>query len=202
MLQRDKNKKENKFKVYLAGPFFNVEQLKLVGELEDALVEEFVGSENGLDVFSPRLADNAVAMNEMIRNKVVPPMDLRSKVFGDNVDNIDDSDLMVAIIDDHDSGTIWEIGYAFRAHVPVITFTGRNFGSNLMLAQSTIGHLKSVADLRGAIRIANPRLSRQSPESIFGEAMAEIQSRFKTADALKETHSTDKAYIEKMKAKL
>ena len=67
------------------------------------------------------------------------------------VDNIDDANLVVALIDDRDIGTIFEIGYAFAMGVPVITFTNMDYGMNLMLAESVLAHCKGVEQLTEAL---------------------------------------------------
>ena len=161
-------------KVYLAAPFFNDEQLGLVKSLE------YLIKEVGYELFSPRLGENALEMNSAIGRGEKPSQELRRQVFMDNWMNIDDADLMVAVIDDRDSGTVWEIGYAFARHVPIITFTNKGYGSNLMLAECIIAHIKSFDDLLEALKLGFPRLALGVKVSDYGKAVAEIQYKFKT----------------------
>lgn len=123
-----------KHKVYLAGPFFNEEQ-RIVAATVEQLAEA-----SGLDYFSPRLRcccppDASYAQRKMS--------------FDMNVNAIELSDLVLARIDDFDPGTMWEMGYAFRAKRPVYAYTtvdGR--GLNLMLAQSCKGFICGFDQLR------------------------------------------------------
>lgn len=169
------------------------------------MVLEKLIQQSGWQVFSPRLAENALEMNRIIAARREwdtvnarfgpspsdnppphPSAELRRKVFEDNVNNIDDSALMLAVTDGRDTGVMFEIGYAYRAHVPIVTYSAKNFGSNLMLAQSIIGHVKSVTAVAEVLRIGNPGLSIDSSTDEYGAAIALIESKFKTELALKE----------------
>lgn len=185
-------------KVYLAAPFFNPQQVKIVSDLENLILQ------SGWRMFSPRKGEAAVEMNNLIQKKIAqrkviesgimppgimipdPSPELRLRVFGDNVDNIDDADLLLAVVDDRDSGVMFEIGYAFRAHVPIVTYTANNYGSNLMLAHSIIGHTKTLEDVAEVLRIGNPALALNRDFKDYGAAVAAIQHLFKSEIALKE----------------
>lgn len=161
-------------KVYLASPFFDDEQLSFVKEIESVINEE------GCMLFSPRLGENALEMNGALSQGEPVSGDLRLRVFNDNWMNIDDADLVVAVIDDFDSGTLWELGYAYARQVPVVTITKHDYGCNLMLAHSVIGHVKSLEDLRIALKIAHNRMRLNSSTEDYGAAVAEIQYKFKS----------------------
>jgi len=134
-------------KIYAAGPFFSPSQLATMESIEHVL-ESF----DNVDVFKPRNgAASAKKLNKEIGAGKDPSADTRRQVFRDNVDNIDDADLIVACIDDRDIGTIFEIGYACKAGVPIITFTNMGYGMNLMLAESTLAHCKGVGQLNEAV---------------------------------------------------
>lgn len=193
-------------KVYLAAPFFNEEQVALVEVLEALIID------SGWRMFSPRRGKYAYEMNELLRQKarrkvvidelvkqgVVtasaydelqqfdPPEDLRLKVFNDNWTNIDDADLVLAVIDNFDVGAMWEIGYAFARHVPIVTHTGRDYGCNLMLAHSIVGHTKSIKAVTDVLLIGNPSLSFDRNLEEYGDAIARIQQKYKSDFALKE----------------
>lgn len=120
-------------KIYLAGPFFNAEQIDVMTTVEH------LASKAGLNYFSPRLRcccpPNA-------------PFEQRKMSFDMNVSAIEASDLVLARIDDFDAGTMWEMGYAFHAKRPVYAYTtvlGR--GLNLMLAQSCKGFICGLDEL-------------------------------------------------------
>ena len=112
-------------RVYLAGPFFNEEQIERIDYIEDLL------DRLGFDIFSPRQASRIkpnCTKEDMI------------KTFNGNIDNIDKSDFVLAILDGNDTGTMFECGYAYSKKIPVLYFNETrpaDKGPNLMLALST-----------------------------------------------------------------
>lgn len=110
-----------KIKVYLAGPFFSEEQVERVNFIED-LLESL-----DFDIFSPRQA-----------SKIKPGATMQDMLdtFRGNVDGIEEADFVLAILDENDSGTLFECGYSYRK-TPVLYFNEtREKGPNLMLALS------------------------------------------------------------------
>lgn len=85
-------------RAYLASPFFTLGQRWLVDEARRAL------SELGLQVFSP-VHDVGSGPAEL-----VAPLDLAA---------LDQCDLVFAILDGLDSGTLYEVGYARALNKPV-----------------------------------------------------------------------------------
>lgn len=127
-------KNVNNVKVYFASPWFNPEQ----AEREDRVKNKL--RELGFNVWSPKDNCNCspIADDEM-----------RKKVFGDNVYNIVTCDIIFAITDGKDMGTIWEAGFAcginhmrsepIDRRIKVVYYCetlGPNGQFNLMLAQS------------------------------------------------------------------
>lgn len=201
-------------KAYLAAPFFNEEQAKLVSALETVIVS------CGWRLFSPRNGENAIEMNtriglfkrwqrveaafeELADAGIVtnggsfplgvfdsepepPSRALRLKVFTDNWTNIDDADLVLAVTDGFDVGTMWETGYAYARHVPIVTTTGRQYGCNLMLAHSIVGHTKSLSEVEDVLRIGNPSLGVDRDFEEYGAAIAQIQQKYGSELALRE----------------
>lgn len=111
-------------KVYLASPFFNEEQIERIEMVEKLL------DENGFDVFSPR--------KEVLITKESTQDDMIN-AFKADVENIDDCDFMLAILDGHDTGTLFETGYAYAKNKPILYFNEtrpEEKGPNLMLAMS------------------------------------------------------------------
>ena len=121
-------------KVYFASPWFNPEQ----AEREDRVKNKL--RELGFDVWSPK--DNCVC--SPIADKA-----MRIRVFNDNCWNIEDCDVLFAITDGKDMGTIWEAGYACGYNsrhrstgyepIKIVYYCetlGPNGQFNLMLAQS------------------------------------------------------------------
>lgn len=165
---------------YLAAPFFNPKQLALVELLEGVIVA------HGWDLFSPRLAKNALALNAAIKAGEKPTAEMRELVFQDNVDNIDRATLMLAVIDDRDTGVMFEIGYAYRADVPVVTYSGDNHGVNLMLANSIIGHVKTPEQAGQVLHIGRNRICKGEADDESITAVAAISKLFMTEQALLE----------------
>jgi len=176
-----------KQKIYLASPFFNSEQLARIEQIEKLIVKE------GWVLFSPRLADSASKMNKMIREGDIVPDELRRAVFRDNVDNIDNSDMMIAVIDERDTGVMFEMGYAFRSHVPIVTFTSHDYGVNLMLSHSVVGHAKSLEELAAVLRLGYGAISKSASTEEYGTAIAKIQFMYKSQQALLEGPNEHKA---------
>lgn len=112
-------------KIYLAGPFFNEEQEERIDYIEGLL------EKHHCDVFSPRQASKITkgcSQQDMI------------DTFNGNVDHIDNADLVLAILDGNDTGTMFEVGYAFAKDIPTLYFNEtrpEDKGPNLMLALST-----------------------------------------------------------------
>lgn len=137
-------------KIYVAGPFFSEKQLDVLTRIE-TVIESIFGPDS---CFKPRDARSAAKkLNADIGAGKDPSAATRHEVFCDNVDNIDDADLMVAITDGRDSGTLFEHGYAYAQGIPIITYTDEQYGLNLMLAESVLAHCKGETQLRAALTL-------------------------------------------------
>lgn len=88
-------------KVYLAGPFFTMSERWLINEFF-CVLENF-----GFKVFSP-LHD--VGMGEP------------DEVVGPDLEGLKDADIIVAVLDGLDSGTLFEVGYAISMGKKVVGF--------------------------------------------------------------------------------
>lgn len=119
-----------KTKIYLAAPFFNDNQRHLVSELEKFIEKN---KPEGWSVYSPSRDAFVISPDS--------PEEEKEKAFDMNYEVIEDCGLMIAVVDDRDMGTVWEMGAAYALKVPVITVSAFNYGVNLMLAFSTIGHV-------------------------------------------------------------
>lgn len=120
-------------KVYFASPWFNHEQ----AEREDRVKKKL--RDIGFDVWSPK--DNCVC-------SPIADEEMRKKVFYDNCYNIETCDILFAITDGKDMGTIWETGFACGINymltehdrrIVIVYYCetlGPNGQFNLMLAQS------------------------------------------------------------------
>lgn len=85
--------------IYLAGPFFDIGQRWLIEEANDLLVEM------GAKVFSPVHAVGPGPAN------IVAPEDIAG---------LEASDVVFAILNGMDSGTVFEVGYAVKRGIPVV----------------------------------------------------------------------------------
>lgn len=96
-------------RVYLAGPFFTLAQLWVVEQGLHCL------RDMGLDVFSPY---HDVGPGNA---DIVVPKD---------IDGIRDCDLMLAIMDGADPGTVFEVGYAHCEGMPVVVYAENETAEN------------------------------------------------------------------------
>lgn len=128
-----------KHHVYIAAPFFNPDQITRV-----ALVETLL-EKHGLTYFSPR--------KQSAIGPIADP-EVREKAFQMNVSGIEEAQMVIAITDGKDMGTIFEAGHAYASQIPVIyvAFTlGKDGMFNLMLAESAQATAKTVEELESAI---------------------------------------------------
>lgn len=125
-----------KYDVYVAGPFFNPVH---IAEME--AIEDILASAN-YKMFRPRF-------DSVDLGKDSSPL-ARKQAFNDDVEAIEQSAFMLANTRDKDMGTVFEVGYAYKAGVPVIGFAGglpEGAPFNIMLAGSMVKVFTSLADL-------------------------------------------------------
>ena len=117
--------------VYLAAPLFSDVECDFNSKLRDEL------EGLGMSVFLPQEHSNDTNAQRDARQE---------GIFNKNVATIDETDMMVAVLDgvDVDSGTAWEIGYAYARGLPVYGMRTdfRTLGIegtvNLMIEQSVV----------------------------------------------------------------
>lgn len=144
--------------IYLAGPFFNRKQIMVQQRIEQAYEEA------GVNAFSPRLQHR----ND---NKSIQDPVYARKVFEENADALSNCRGVLAVVDYllpeeqtlrvlgraigqaafesaspslslPDSGTVWEMGFAYSQGIPVQMFTTKPIGEgriNIMLSQGCNG---------------------------------------------------------------
>ncbi|HTE89299.1 MAG TPA: nucleoside 2-deoxyribosyltransferase [Terriglobales bacterium] len=93
---------EKRFDVYLAAPFFNAGQLAVVDEMALLL------SQAGVSTFSPY---HHVGLGES------------AKVAAQDLAGLESSRFVLACLDGYDPGTVFEIGYARSAKIPVLIYS-------------------------------------------------------------------------------
>ena len=115
--------------IYLAGPFFNEEELTVIQRAEQILLER------GFDIYSPRLHEDP-------EHEFQSPQ-WSAETFRMDRDAIDESRLVVMIYHGNysDTGTAWECGYAYAKGKPVVAVqVGES--SNLMVHESAIANIR------------------------------------------------------------
>ena len=111
-------------KIYLASPFFNDKELDILSQVEKIL------DEKGFTVFKPK--DNQFDNLEAGTNH------WSLATFNNDKKFIDWSDIVVAVYHGNysDSGTAWEIGYAYGTQKPVVVVHVGE-ASNLMVHEGS-----------------------------------------------------------------
>ena len=131
----------HKKQIYLAAPFFNPTQLATV-EMVENLIEKC-----GIACYSPRKDGVLKAMTAEERKAAAP------KIFKLNCSNIVHSDGFLALLDEHDTGTYWECGFAYynqryvTARYKTFAFTSGSKVLNVMLRQGFQHYAQSIEEL-------------------------------------------------------
>ena len=132
--------------IYLAAPLFSDAEREFNCKLRDQITKR------GFSVFLPQ-EDSNDTTNMRHEEK-------QSHIFQNNLEAIDNSDIVVAILDggsDVDSGTAWELGYAFARKKTVLALKTdfRTLGSegivNLMIEVSVDALATEVSGLMDAL---------------------------------------------------
>jgi nucleoside 2-deoxyribosyltransferase len=121
-------------KVYIASPFFNDTEERVVEEIKTTL------EKTQTEYYSPK--------DELRFDKSQGP-EKAKECFDLNLEAMDNCDLMVANIEGFDPGTIFEMGYFTAIKKPILAYSeveGRKL--NLMLANACIGFANSVEELQ------------------------------------------------------
>lgn len=124
-------------RIYIAGPLFKEPQIAVIKSIEEAL--------DGVDLpyFSPR--EFGVIANEAMTHQRM------KRIYDMNIDMIYKCDTMIAIIDDRDTGTVFEIGHATAIHKNIITYSSQGHGVNVMLAHAVFTHVQNIDELINAL---------------------------------------------------
>lgn len=136
-----------KKQIYLASPFFKPEQLERILLIEDTILRT-----DGLTFYSPRLEG---VLQEMT------PEDRKAnatKIFDTNVRRIIHSEGLLAVLDEPDTGTHWECGFAFyhkryfNPHYKLMAFKQDMVRPiNVMLQKSFDGVAYGLTNLEGML---------------------------------------------------
>jgi len=120
--------KNSKIKVYIAAPFFNEQQLNVVKRIEARLKDE------GIEYFSPRSEGILKSMSQDQRKKMM------GQLFRSNIDRMDWCTHCIAVIDDYDTGVMFEFGYLYATHKKIVSFSNNYHGINVMLNEAIEAH--------------------------------------------------------------
>lgn len=124
-------------KIYLASPFFNPTEVERVDKVKEIL------DSKGLEVFSPK--------EHQHKELDFGSREWRKATFKNDVDHIEWCDVVVAVIcqgNYDDSGTAWELGYAYATNKPVILVNLTGETINLMIADSLHALISSYDELK------------------------------------------------------
>lgn len=118
-------------KIYLAAPLFSKAECDFNSNLRNELTDA------GYKVFLPQEDSNNIKEKKEDRQNII---------FSKNLTGIDNSDIMIAVLDgsDVDSGTAWEIGFAFAKGKSVLGLRtdfrtmGMEGTVNLMIERSVV----------------------------------------------------------------
>ena len=121
----------SRYQVYLAAPLFSEAERSYNRSIEELL------EKNCFDVYLPQQAGDDSEIREKAEQRLI---------FSKNLKALENADIIVAIIDgaDADSGTAWEMGYAFARGKKVIGLrtdfrkSGNHEKVNFMLEESAI----------------------------------------------------------------
>jgi nucleoside 2-deoxyribosyltransferase len=125
--------------VYIAAPFFTEDQLSIVKRIESALEKECI------PYFSPRSEGVLKSMNKEDQKKN------KSDIFNSNIRNMDACTHMIACVEYRDTGTSFEIGYAFSSDIPIVLFCEKIDLINVMLAESATAICDNVSFIRSSL---------------------------------------------------
>lgn len=130
---RKENVMLKKVKAYLASPFFSQQELNWVKYIKGVLEEV------NIDVFSPFHENGLLKRNSSDI--------LKKEVFDKDIEAIDKSDIIVALLDNNDTGTYFEIGYAYKNEIPIVGLKTSDSNLNNMILNSCSVIVNSVDEL-------------------------------------------------------
>ena len=123
-------------KIYLASPFFNDTELLRMTKVLGCLRNK------GLEVFAPYENQN--------KHLEFGSVEWRKATFEGDVNGIEEADVVVAIVSNgcySDSGTAWEVGYAYAKGIPVVVVNLSDKEINLMISDSLHAYLSDIEEL-------------------------------------------------------
>lgn len=143
-----------KYDIYLAGPFFNDQQKATMDVALSALRAV------GYVVCDPRdLSPVLVDMPPEERKKFT------AEIYQKNIKAIDESYIVIACIDDRDTGTAFELGYTIGSmeerDCGFATFSGFGHGCNVMLSEPSLHHWSTTQEMIEGMTVAKKVVDRR-----------------------------------------
>jgi nucleoside 2-deoxyribosyltransferase len=145
--------------IYIAAPFFTPAQVTLVETVESSIKAV------GMAFYSPRLDG---VLKDML------PEERKAKsgeVFKRNCAMIMECNAMIAVLDEKDTGTTWECGFAYYhkryyiAGYKIIAYTSEQKELNVMLAKCFDAHAQGAIELLDMITAYRDNMSLTAPAS-------------------------------------
>jgi nucleoside 2-deoxyribosyltransferase len=127
-----------KYDVYLAGPFFNDAQKARMDLAKSYLIEA------GLRVADPRELGPVIV--DTSDGAKTPKF--FSDIFDGNIEGMEQSFMIVASIDDKDTGTAFEMGWGYGSGKFMMSFAFEGGKTNVMLGQAVDHHFNSKEEFR------------------------------------------------------
>ncbi|MNO91577.1 2'-deoxynucleoside 5'-phosphate N-hydrolase 1 [compost metagenome] len=123
-------------KIYLAGPFFSSQEIQWVEHITDRLEDA------RFTVLSPSRENGFISKDTSFEQK--------RSIFHLDIDLLNSSDVVVALLDHDDPGTCFEVGYAFEKGIPVYGFKTSQTDLNNMIQ---FGCIQIIEDIEELIRV-------------------------------------------------
>jgi nucleoside 2-deoxyribosyltransferase len=125
----------DQIRVYIAAPFFNPDQLAIVERIESMLKGKRI------PYHSPREEGVLTKMEDHTR------AEKGAVIYDVNINGLEWCTHLIAVIDDYDTGTVWEMGYAHAKGKGIFTYSSQQYGINIMLEQSILSHCQTTKEL-------------------------------------------------------
>lgn len=124
-------------RIYLASGFFTPEQVEVVEAIEKVARKRH-------HLFSPREGTklgSGLGKNYEERKKSA------EEIYERNVKAMNSTDVMVAVVDGSDAGTMFEMGYYAAKSKPIIAYTALDKGLNIMLQEAVVALCRGPVEL-------------------------------------------------------
>lgn len=98
--------------------------------------------------------------------------ELHDEVYSRIDEIFEDVEYMIAVIDDRKPIVSWMIGQAYARNIPIVTYSDKNYGINVMLLISILTHTRGIDELNMLLQ----KVKREGIESVPKFDISEIDS--------------------------